>query len=83
MVFATGGGVNGGVYNCDATSWADGDMFSKRGRYVERKTDFRTIFGEIFTKHFGTAANRLENVMPGYDQDKLDFPNDFAELGIM
>lgn len=83
VVFAAGGGINGGVYNCDATKWADGDMFSKSGRYLARNTDFRAIYGEIFRKHFGTAANRLEVVMPGYNQDALDFPDDFAELGIM
>jgi uncharacterized protein (DUF1501 family) len=83
VVFAAGGGIKGGVYNCDSTTWADGDMFSRRGRYLERKTDFRAIYGEIFTKHFGTAANRLEVVMPGFNQDKIDFPNDFTELGIL
>lgn len=83
VVFAAGGGINGGVYNCDASTWADGDMFSKRGRYVERKTDFRAIYGEIFRKHFGTGADRLDTVMPGYDQDALDYASDFAELGIM
>ena len=82
-MFVAGGGVNGGVYNCDSATWAPGDMFSQRGRYVERKTDFRAVFGEIFTKHFGTAANRMEAVMPGFDQDKFDFPEDFAELGIL
>lgn len=82
-VFAAGGGINGGVYNCDSTTWADGDMFSKRGRYVERKTDFRAIYSEIFAKHFGTPANRMNTVMPGFDQDKIDFPSDFAELGIL
>lgn len=83
VVFAAGGGVNGGVYNCDATTWADGDMFSRRGRYLARKTDFRAVFGEVFRKHFGTAPERLDAVMPGYDRDKLDFPTDFAELGIL
>ena len=83
VVFAAGGGVNGGVYNCDSTTWADGDMFSRRGRYVERKTDFRALYSEIFTKHFGTATDRMEAVMPGFDQDKQNFPSDFAELGIL
>lgn len=52
-MFVAGGGVNGGVYNCDDTTWDDGDIFSKRGRYLARRTDFRSVFGEIFTKHFG------------------------------
>ncbi len=83
VVFAAGGGVKGGVYNCDANTWADGDMFSQRERYLQRKTDFRSIFGEIFTKHFGTDPGRLETVMPGIEQDKLDFPSDLAELGFL
>lgn len=83
VVFAAGGGINGGVYNCDATTWADGDMFSKRGRYVERKTDFRAIYGEIFTKHFATDPSKLDTIMPGYDRDKTDYLADFTELGIL
>ena len=82
-IFVAGGGVNGGVYNCDSTTWADGDMLSRSRRYVARKTDFRSVFGEIFTGHFGTPANRLDAVMPGYDQAKLAIPSDFAPLGII
>lgn len=82
-IFVAGGGVNGGVYNCDGTTWADGDMLSRSNRYVARKTDFRSVFGEIFTGHFGTPANRLDAVMPGYDAAKLARPADFAPLGII
>ena len=82
-IFIAGGAVNGGVYNCDSTTWADGDMLSLSGRYVARKTDFRSIFGEIFTGHFGTPENRLNTVMPGYDQAKLANPSDFAPRGIL
>lgn len=83
VVFAAGGGIKGGVYNCDAATWADGDMFSRRGRYVERKTDFRSLFGEIFVNHFGTDAARLNTVMPGFDLDKSDYPSDFNPLGFV
>ena len=82
-MFVAGGGVNGGVYNCDNATWADGDMFSHRGRYVARKTDFRAVFGEIFVKHFGTDPLRLDVVMPGYDADAGLYPTDFADLGIL
>jgi uncharacterized protein (DUF1501 family) len=82
-VFLAGGAINGGVYNCDSGTWADGDMLSRSNRYVARKTDFRSIFGEVFTNHFGTPANRLDAVMPGYDQAVIDNPGDFTALGIM
>ena len=58
-------------------------MLSRSNRYVARKTDFRSIFGEVFTNHFGTPANRLDAVMPGYDQAVIDNPGDFTALGIM
>lgn len=82
-MFVSGGGVNGGVYNCDSTTWADGDLLSRSGRYLARKSDFRSIFGEIFTGHFDTPAERLNAVMPGYDQAKLSNAGDFAPLGII
>ncbi|MFT4640567.1 MAG: hypothetical protein ACI8T1_003896 [Verrucomicrobiales bacterium] len=82
-MFVGGGGVNGGVYNCDSTTWNDGDMFSKRGRYLERRTDFRSVFGEIFTKHFGNDPALLDTIMPGYSLAADDIPGDFAPLGIL
>jgi uncharacterized protein (DUF1501 family) len=82
-MFVAGGGVNGGTYNCDAGTWADQDMFSKSGRYVARKTDFRTVLGEIFMGHYGSAKAQLDTVMPGYDADETANPGDFTQLGIM
>lgn len=82
-MFVGGGGVNGGVYNCDSTTWLDGDMFSKRGRYLARLTDFRAIFGEIFTKHFGNEPALLDSIMPGYSEAADDIPGDFRQLGIL
>ena len=49
-MFVAGGRVRGGVYNCDASTWSDGDLFSDNDRYVRRRTDFRIVFGEIFTR---------------------------------
>ncbi len=66
-MFVAGGGVNGGVYNCDATTGADGDLFSTpNGRYVSHRTDFRSVLGEVLTDHFGLGAGQLETVFPGY-----------------
>jgi uncharacterized protein (DUF1501 family) len=82
-MFVTGGAVKGGVYNCDSTTWKDGDIFSRRGRYLARKTDFRSVFAEIFTQHFGTAPGLLDTIMPGYSEAAEDIPGDFAPLGFV
>lgn len=81
-MFVAGGGVNGGVYNCDSKSWADGDMFSQRGRYVARKTDFRTVFGEIFRGHFGNSPESMDTIFPGFSEAQTENPTDFEPLGL-
>ena len=83
VMLLAGGGVNGGVYNCDATTWKAGDMFSKSGRYLARKTDFRAVFGEIFTRHFGDAPALLDEIMPGYTQAASANPATFQPLGFL
>ncbi len=66
-VFCAGGSVNGAVYNCDATTWANGDMFSVGNppRYVSQKTSFLSIYAEIVEQHFG-AGLALDTVIPGW-----------------
>jgi uncharacterized protein (DUF1501 family) len=83
VMFVAGGSVRGGVYNCDASTWAHGDMFSIRDRYVKRKTDYRAVFGEIFTRHFGDGDDMLETIIPGYTQAALDNPGDFERLNFI
>ena len=83
VMFVGGGGVKGGVYNCDESTWSDGDMFSKRDRYVARKTDFRSIFAEIFEGHFGDDPRQMDDIIPGYNFAKLDAPSDFKPLNFM
>ena len=83
VVFAAGGKVRGGVYNCDASTWADGDMFSIKDRYVRRTTDYRAVFGEIFTRHFGDSEDMLETIIPGYAQAALANPGDFERLNFI
>jgi uncharacterized protein (DUF1501 family) len=82
-MFVAGGGVNGGVYNCDESRWKNGDLFSEKKRYLARKTDFRAVFGEIFRKHFGDDEAALEKVIPGYGEASLARPDDFSSLGFM
>lgn len=66
-VFVGGGGVIGGVHNCDATTWANGDMFSIGNmRYVEQRTNFLTIYAEIVERHFGASLGVLDTVIPGW-----------------
>jgi len=82
-MFVSGGRVQGGVYNCDDTTWSAGDLFSARERYLDRRTDFRAVFAEIFKNHFGTDEATLETVIPGYSQAILDNPADFVSLGFL
>ncbi|MGE3163805.1 MAG: DUF1501 domain-containing protein [Planctomycetota bacterium] len=66
-LFVAGGAVQGGVYNCDSTTWSNGDLFSTpNGRYVERRTDFRAVLGEVLVRHLGLPAPSLDFVFPGY-----------------
>ncbi len=83
VMFAAGGRVRGGVYNCDNTTWSAGDLFSSRDRYILRKTDYRAVFAEIFTQHFGLADTLLDQIIPGYDQAAADEPGDFASLDFL
>lgn len=83
VMFVAGGGVKGGVYNCDASTWADGDLFSKNGRYVAKRTDFRAVFGEIFTRHFGDSPQLLDDIMPGYAAAATNDPAGFRPLNFL
>ncbi|HOW68591.1 MAG TPA: DUF1501 domain-containing protein, partial [Verrucomicrobiota bacterium] len=83
VLFIAGGAVKGGVYNCDATSWKSGDMFSKNNRYLARRTDFRPVFGEILTRHFGDNPALLDEIMPGYSRAAAENPATFQMLGFL
>lgn len=83
VMFAAGGGVKGGVYNCDATTWRRGDMFTSSDRYLRRRTDFRSVFGEIFTRHFSDPTSILDKAMPGYTADSVRNPAEFRPLNFL
>jgi len=55
----------------------------KNGRYLDRKTDFRSVFGEIFSDHFGNTPKQLDDVIPTYAQAKKENPSDFKKLGFI
>ena len=60
-----GGTVNGGVYNCDNSSWPAGVMFGVDGRYLLERTDYRAVFWEILRDHMG-GVSTPEAIFPGY-----------------
>ena len=82
-VFVAGGAVRGGVYNCDAGTWAAGDLFSQSGRYIRYRTDYRAVFAEIFTRHFNDSPALLDRVIPGYSALAQASPAQFAPLGFL
>jgi uncharacterized protein (DUF1501 family) len=61
-----GGGVNGGVYNCDASSWPAGVMYGIGGRYLLEATDYRAVCWEILRDHMGASPTNVDTVFPGY-----------------
>jgi len=65
-MFAAGGAVAGGVYNCDGGSWPAGVMFGVDGRYLQYQTDYRAIFWEILRDHMGASPVTADSVFPGY-----------------
>jgi uncharacterized protein (DUF1501 family) len=83
VMFVAGGSVKGGVYNCDANTWKQGDMFSKSNRYLARRTDFRAVFGEIFTRHFRDPQTSLEQIIPGYGRAAAQNPGTFQDLNFL
>ena len=64
-VLVGGGGVNGGVYNCDNSTWPAGIMFDVEGRYLREATDYRSVFWEILRDHMG-ATSGADSVFPNY-----------------
>jgi uncharacterized protein (DUF1501 family) len=81
-MFVGGGSVNGGVYNCDSSTWQNGDVFSVGGRYLEHRTDFRSVMGEIFRGHFGDSDSVVNTAIPNYSSLANADPLGFTPLGI-
>ncbi len=65
-LFVAGGSVNGGVYNCDASTWPAGVTLGVQGRYLLERTDYRSIFWEILRDHMGANPALADTVFPGY-----------------
>ncbi|HIA27616.1 MAG TPA: DUF1501 domain-containing protein [Planctomycetes bacterium] len=82
-MFVAGGSVIGGVYNCDASTWATGDLFTENDRYVAANCDYRSIFAEIFQQHFGDDPAMMDTFIPGFDAAAAANPELFAPLGFL
>ncbi len=78
-VWVAGGNVNGGVYNCDSSTWPTGAMFEVDGRYLSHRTDYRSVFWEILRDHMGAASATVDQVFPGYTGEGLGS----GELGLI
>lgn len=78
-LFAAGGTINGGVYNCDPSTWPAGVMLADAGRYLLMRTDYRAIFWEILRDHMGAAGSSVDTIFPGYTVQGLGA----QELGIV
>ena len=78
VMFVAGGEVQGGVYNCDASTWRNGDLFSDRDRYVRHATDYRAVFAEIFQ---WMGNDNLPATIPNYNG--LRNRSDFRSLGFL
>lgn len=78
-MLAAGGSVQGGVHNCDPTTWEPGVMFGVGGRYLAHRTDYRAIAWEILRDHMGADVATRETIFPGYGALGLDA----HELGLI
>jgi uncharacterized protein (DUF1501 family) len=68
-MFVMGGGVKGGRVCGRWPGLADHQL--NEGRDLALTTDFRTVLGEILSKHTGVAD--LAAVFPGYDNNSRKF----------
>ncbi len=72
VMFVAGGNpaFNGGVYECSSGLWEPGQsggaMFQISGRYLSRRVDYRSVFGEVIRKHLAVPADQINRIIPGY-----------------
>ena len=71
VAFAMGGPVNGTVYN-DGGNWPGlGNLLY--GDDLDWATDFRDIYWEILSQHFGVPGGTLNTIIPGHTYSPLGF----------
>jgi uncharacterized protein (DUF1501 family) len=66
-MFVIGGAVKGGGQIYGRWPGLEHEQLYE-GRDLALTTDFRAVFGEVVSKHLGSA--KLENVFPGYDASR-------------
>jgi uncharacterized protein (DUF1501 family) len=71
--FALGGPVKGGKVYGDWPTLAPDKLFQDRD--VAVTTDFRDVFGEITTRHFGVGMQAMPQLFPHYAVDSQRFRN--------
>jgi uncharacterized protein (DUF1501 family) len=64
-MFVVGGGVKGGRVYSRWPGMSDGELY--QGRDLAVTTDYRSVIGEIITKHLGNRD--LKAVFPGFAND--------------
>ena len=70
-MFVMGGGVKGGKVYTRWPGMSEGQLY--QGRDLAVTTDYRSVIGEVMTKHLG--ARDLSAVFPGYSNDPQQFLN--------
>jgi uncharacterized protein (DUF1501 family) len=71
VMLVAGGGVRGGKVYGKWPGLASEQL--NEGRDLALTTDFRSVLGEIISKHLGTGD--LNVVFPGFENDPQKFPN--------
>ena len=67
LMWVAGGGVQGGIYNCDSATWpANQTLFSADGKFVQHLTDYRTVLAEVFERQLGASPSDLAAMFPGW-----------------
>ena len=68
-LFVIGGSVKGGKVHGRWPGLEREQLYE--GRDLELTTDFRSVFGEVTSKHLGAA--KLDNIFPGFDTRPADW----------
>lgn len=65
--FLVGGGIKGGLYHGTA-GWPAALLPANldQGRYIAPTVEFRDIFSDVLTRHFGTTPSELAAILPGH-----------------
>jgi uncharacterized protein (DUF1501 family) len=74
--FAMGGPIKGGKVYGDWPTLAPDKLFQNRDLAVT--TDFRDVFGEIVSRHFGVPMSDMPTLFPNYAVDAARFRNFYA-----